>query len=125
MTELITLCGDDCLKCPRYNAKTDEELSAVAELWYRIGWRESVLPAAEMRCGGCSPEKMCTYGLVECTALHNVEKCSVCSEFPCGRIDGLLERSKSYEKKCAEVCDDREMETLKAAFFNKEVNLRK
>ncbi len=73
MTELITLCGDDCLKCPRYNAKTDDELDAIAELWYRIGWRESVLPAAEMRCGGCSPEKKCTYGLVECTASHNVE----------------------------------------------------
>ena len=23
----ITLCGDDCLKCPRCNAKTEEELS--------------------------------------------------------------------------------------------------
>lgn len=125
MTELITLCGDDCLKCPRYNAKTDDELDAIAELWYRIGWRESVLSAAEMKCGGCSPEKKCTYGLVECTALHNVEKCAVCGEFPCGRIDALLERSRKYEKKCAEVCDERELETLRAAFFNKEVNLRK
>ena len=125
MTELITLCGDDCLKCPRYNAKTDDELNNVAELWYRIGWRESVLPAAEMKCGGCSPEKKCTYGLVECTALYNVEKCSVCGEFPCGRIDELLERSKSYERKCAEVCNERELEILRAAFFNKEVNLRK
>lgn len=125
MKEFITLCGDDCLKCPRYSAKTDEELAAVAELWYRIGWRDSVLNGAEMRCGGCSPDKKCTYGLVECTALHNVARCAECGEFPCGRIDELLERSCSYERKCAEVCNDREFEILRAAFFNKESNLRK
>lgn len=28
----ITLCGDDCNKCPRFLAKTDDELSLVAEL---------------------------------------------------------------------------------------------
>lgn len=119
------MCGDDCLKCPRYNAKTDEELNAAAELWYRIGWRDSVLSPEDMRCGGCSSDKKCTYGLVECTALHKASRCAECGEFPCGRIDDLLERSRSYERKCAEVCDDREMEILREAFFNKEVNLRK
>lgn len=38
MNELITLCGDDCLKCPRYNAKTDKELAHLAELWYKIAF---------------------------------------------------------------------------------------
>lgn len=125
MTENITLCGDDCLKCPRYNAKTDDELAAVAELWYRIGWRDCVLPASEMKCGGCSPEKKCIYGLVECTALHKAARCSDCGEFPCGRIDKLLERSLEYERKCREVCSAEELETLKAAFFNKEENLKR
>lgn len=125
MSELITLCGDDCLKCPRYNARTDEELSRIAELWFRIGWRGNVLPAEEMRCGGCTAGKKCTYGLVECTFEHNVSKCSECAEFPCGRIDELLERSRGYEKKCSEVCSPMELETLRAAFFNKEINLRK
>lgn len=41
MEEKITLCGDNCIECPRYNAHTDEELQAVAELWYRVGWREN------------------------------------------------------------------------------------
>lgn len=34
MKELITLCGDDCLKCPRYTAKSNEEFAAAAELWF-------------------------------------------------------------------------------------------
>lgn len=37
MEEKITLCGDNCIECPRYNAHSDEELKAVAELWYRVG----------------------------------------------------------------------------------------
>jgi len=28
----IILCGDDCNKCSRFLAKTDDELSSVAEL---------------------------------------------------------------------------------------------
>ena len=39
MEEKITLCGDNCIACPRYNAHSDEELSRVAELWYRVGRR--------------------------------------------------------------------------------------
>lgn len=31
MIEKITLCGDNCIECPRYNAHTDEELKQVAE----------------------------------------------------------------------------------------------
>ena len=37
MEEKITLCGDNCIECPRYNAHTEEELKAVAELWYKVG----------------------------------------------------------------------------------------
>lgn len=124
MKEFITLCGDDCLKCPRYNAKSDEELASVAELWYRIGWRDRILSAEEMRCGGCSPEKKCAYGLVECTALHNAAVCADCCEFPCAKLEELLERSRSYERKCAEVCSSAELEVLRTAFFNKERNLK-
>lgn len=43
MKEKITLCGDNCIECPRYNAHTEEELKAVAELWYKVGWRECVV----------------------------------------------------------------------------------
>lgn len=38
MEEKITLCGDNCIECPRYNAHSEQELQNVAELWYRVGW---------------------------------------------------------------------------------------
>ena len=42
MEEKITLCGDNCIEYPRYNAHTEEELKAVAELWYQVGWRACI-----------------------------------------------------------------------------------
>lgn len=125
MNEKITLCGDNCLECPRYNAHSSEELKKTAELWFRIGWRETIVSNEEIACSGCSSHKECTYRLVECTKAHNVEKCSQCGEFPCGKISDMLKRSKEYEEKCREVCSDEELEMLTKAFFNKENNLNK
>lgn len=125
MNEKITLCGDNCLYCPRYNAHSSEELKKTAELWFRIGWRETIVSNEEIACSGCSSHKECTYRLVECTKTHNVEKCSQCGEFPCGKISDMLKRSKEYEEKCREVCSDEELEMLTKAFFNKENNLNK
>lgn len=34
--EKITLCGDNCLECPRYLADTDEKRKRAAELWHRV-----------------------------------------------------------------------------------------
>ena len=62
--EKITLCGDNCCKCPRYLAKTNGELEKVAELWFRIGWRDRIVPIEEIRCTGCTSHKQCTYCLV-------------------------------------------------------------
>ena len=36
MEEKITLCGDNCIECPRYNAHSEAELKRVAELLYHI-----------------------------------------------------------------------------------------
>ena len=104
MEEKITLCGDNCIACPRYNAHSKEELRQVAELWYRVGWRDHI---------------------VECTKEHNVDKCNQCAEFPCEKISSMLERSKEYQKRCNEVCTDAEYEMLEKAFFDKENNLKK
>lgn len=71
--EKITLCGDNCLEYPRYNALTDEELNKVAKLWYKVGWRDRVVSNEEIRCTGCSSDKQCTYKLVDCTKDHNVQ----------------------------------------------------
>lgn len=125
MHEIITLCGDNCIECPRYNAHSDEELKKVAELWYRVGWRNSIVSNKEIICSGCSSHKQCTYNLVECTKEHNVEKCNQCSEFPCLKISDMLKRSEEYQKKCMKVCTDQEYNSLAKAFFDKENNLKK
>ena len=123
--EKITLCGDNCLECPRYLARTTSELEKVAELWFRVGWRDRIVPVDEIRCSGCTSHKQCTYHLVECTEENKVEKCNQCSKFPCYKIEEMLRRSDEYEKKCREVCTDEEYQMLKSSFFNKEVNLQK
>lgn len=125
MKEKITLCGDNCIECPRYNAHSETELRAVAELWYRVGWRDSVVSNEEIACTGCSSHKACTYGLVDCTREHGVEKCNQCKEFPCEKIENVLERSRGYQKKCKLVCSEEEYTALEKAFFDKDNNLKK
>lgn len=123
--EKITLCGDNCKECPRYNARSEEELRQAAELWYRVGWRDHVVSNEEIRCTGCSSHKDCTYHLVECTKEHGVEKCNQCAGFPCEKINDMLKRSGAYQLKCKEVCSDEEYAQLERAFFDKKNNLLK
>lgn len=125
MSEKITLCGDNCNFCPRYNAKTEADLQKVAELWYRVGWRDCVVSNEEIKCTGCSSHKKCTYELVECTKNHNVEKCNQCDNFPCDKINVMLSRSEEYKNICKEICSPEEYQMLGKAFFEKEENLKK
>ena len=123
MKEKITLCGDNCLACPRYNARTAREQRAVAELWHRVGWRDHIVTNEEIACSGCSSHKQCTYQLVACTREHRVEKCNQCANFPCGKIKDMLERSAAWQSRCREVCSAQEYAALAKAFFEKESNL--
>lgn len=118
----ITPCGDDCLACPRYLARTREELEAVAELWHRAGWRDRVLPAEEMACSGCAAQKPCAYGLTDCGKAR-AGGCGSCEEFPCGKIRAALEASKHGQARCKAVCTQEEYAALDRAFFHKEENL--
>lgn len=122
---LITFCGDNCTECPRYQAHSAEDLRKAAELWYRVGWRDSIVSDEEIRCSGCTSHKECTYHVVECIREQGVGKCNQCGEFPCGKISDMLKRSKEYQKRCREVCTEQEYESLAKAFFEKEENLRK
>lgn len=123
--EKITLCGDDCLQCPRYLAQTDEELDHVRELWYRIGMSDRLLTREEIRCTGCTSHKTCTYQLVDCTQKHGVEKCNQCHMFPCEKIETMLRRSDTYKKICRERCTEEEYTAIAGAFFHKVENLKK
>ena len=96
LEEKITLCGDNCLECPRYHAHTEEELKHAAELWYRVGWRDRIVSNEEIACTGCSKHKKCTYQLVECTQEHQVSKCAECDRFPCDKIRDMLKKSADY-----------------------------
>lgn len=125
MEDNITLCGDNCVECPRYNAHTEDELENVAELWHRVGWRDRIVSSQEIRCTGCSSHKQCTYHLVECTKEHNVRKCNQCVEFPCDKILSMLKKTKEYQNTCKEMCTKDEYKVLEKAFFQKEENLRK
>jgi hypothetical protein len=123
--EKITLCGDDCLACPRYHAKTEDELRNVAELWYRVGMRDRIVSNEEICCTGCSSHKQCAYHLFDCTKENSVEKCNQCSNFPCSKIESMLARCNEYKVKCKNICSKEEYQMFEKAFFNKEENLRK
>ncbi len=123
--EKITLCGDDCLQCPRYNARTGEELRAVAELWYRTGMRDYIAPPEEMACAGCGSHKECTYGLVGCAQAYGVDKCNQCGGVPCEKLRGMLGKSRKTQETCRRVCTPAEYAVLERAFFHKEENLQK
>lgn len=103
MIEKITLCGDNCDYCPRYNAHSEEELRQTAELWYRTGLRDHIVSNEEIACTGCSSHKKCTYNLVECIKNHNVSKCNECTEFPCRKITDMVKKTEEYKSKCKEL----------------------
>lgn len=123
MEEKISLCGDNCSVCPRYIAQSEEALNALAELWHRIGWRDRILSGEEMRCAGCSADKRCGYGLIECTQKHHVRKCCKCPQFPCEKIRDVLNRSNEYRARCEKLCTAEEYAALEQAFFHKETYL--
>ena len=45
---IISVCGDDCAVCPRYLARTEEELHETAVFWYKAGWRDHVVSNEEI-----------------------------------------------------------------------------
>lgn len=125
MKQKITPCGDDCSICPRYTAQSSDELRKVAELWYRVGLRDRIVSPEEMKCSGCSGHKLCSYGLYDCLNERCIQKCNQCTDFPCDKINKMLNKTKEYENRSKELCSDEEFIILKKAFFEKEDNLRK
>ena len=125
MEDLIMPCGDNCAACPRHTAQTEDELQKAAELWYKLGWSDEIMPLERVKCIGCAGHYLCSYGLKECLQQRGLEKCNQCSEFPCEKIDAMLQKSNDFRMKCRELCSDSEYAVLHKAFFEKEANLRK
>ena len=127
MDRIRAACGNDCAACPRYvrppYEKTEAELQATAVLWQRIGYRDRVVPAAEIACTGCRPENRCRYGVAACCAEKGIPTCAACAAYPCARIRDCFAVTKTFVPRCREVCTEAEFRQLKKAFFEKEENL--
>jgi len=63
--------------------------------------------------------------LIDCIKGRDIDKCNQCHEFPCEKIERMLNQMKIYQKKCRAVCSDKEYTELEKAFFEKERNLQK
>lgn len=120
-----SVCGDDCAVCPRFVARTDEELLETAVFWNRAGWRDRVLSGDEMRCAGCGSRGMCSFKLISCVREHQVRACRECPEYPCAKIERMLEGSEAKKPGCRAACEsDEEFRMFCRAFYEKEANLR-
>lgn len=125
-TPIISVCGDDCAVCPRYRAKTDDELRQVAEFWQKAGWRSTVVSPEKIKCEGCAPHCACgcKYKILNCTIEHNVKKCPDCKEFPCDKVKATLESTKKMREMCRSACEsDEEFAVFERAFYKKAENL--
>lgn len=121
---IISVCGDDCAVCPRYLAKTPEELRETAEFWYKVGWRDRIVSAEELKCTGCGCRPTCTFMLLPCQKEKGLSSCRECGEYCCERISSMLERSDIKEEQCRNACENEaEFRMLKRAFYEKRKNL--
>ena len=124
MEPVYSVCGDDCAVCPRYLARTEEELHETAVFWHRAGWRDHVVSNDEIRCAGCGSRGMCSFMLLPCIREHQVTACRECREYPCGKIADMLRRSEEKKAQCASACEStEEFLMLCRAFYQKETNL--
>lgn len=121
---VYSVCGDDCAVCPRYLARTEEELYQTAVFWHQVGWRDRVVSNEEIRCRGCGTRQSCAFMLLPCLQEKGHEWCPECGEYPCGKIGDMLARSAEKEEMCRRACgDERMFAMLKRAFYEKEKNL--
>ena len=127
VVNMIGICGDDCSHCPRYAATqkgSKDELEKVKELWVRLGFRDSNIPAQELVCHGCGPENQCAYSEVRaCVYAKGIESCGSCDSYPCELVNAVFEKSEKLRSQAARICTPKEMEVLQKAFFSKKENL--
>lgn len=122
---VLSVCGDDCAVCPRFLARTEEELHETAVFWYKAGWRDHVVTNEEISCTGCGCRPVCSFMLLPCTREHQVSMCYECSEFICDRVTDTLQGSNEKMLKCKAACEsEKEFELFRRAFYEKEKNMR-
>lgn len=125
MKEIIAACGNICNYCPRFLPKSDEELNRTAYLWYKIGYRESIVPISEIGCTGCKINNQCRYQIIQCVTDKKIENCGQCKEYPCEKINEAFTKTMTYKSNCKRHCTLEEYQELEKSFFRKKENLDK
>ena len=101
-----------------------QKLKEAALMWKRVGWRDRVLGADEIRCGGCRTVNWCRYnGIRECAVDHDLDNCGECRQYPCDRLNEVFEQTASYAGQCKKLFSKEDFAILSKAFFTKKDNL--
>jgi hypothetical protein len=119
---LISICGDVCSECPRYIATQQNDVSKLeklARLWFRLGFREGILPYEQLKCSGCSKDKNCGYDLIHCVNLTGKSNCGECDIFPCKKIESVFNKTYELALRCEALCSQTEFHEMDRAFFKK------
>ncbi len=122
----LASCGNDCNLCPRYiatRAGDVERLREVAELWFRLGLRDTLPSADEMACHGCSSTTWCRHGIRECTHEKGVDNCGQCQEYPCQTVQITFRETARCARDARQRCSNEEYAVLERAFFLKRQKL--
>ncbi|MBQ0051368.1 MAG: GNAT family N-acetyltransferase [Treponema sp.] len=120
---IISCCGDDCSICPRFLAKTDDELRETAELWFKAGWRDRVVSNKEIACTGCGSGPTCSFKILPCQKEKNVNCCKNCGDYICSNLKNLFKNSDKKEASLKKVCGDELFRPIAKSFYEKELNL--
>jgi hypothetical protein len=128
---MIAACGNRCDLCPRFTATqsgSPAQLSAVAELWHRVGFRDRMMGSAEMACQGCGMAggpHACPHGVLECADAKGHANCGLCPDMgSCAKVQAMLDKGADQALRCRVLADPQEFSRLDAAFFHKQENLR-
>ncbi|AFM40976.1 hypothetical protein Desaci_2001 [Desulfosporosinus acidiphilus SJ4] len=124
--EEIAFCGNNCTACPRYTATVSGDIlriKAVAELWYRLGYRDTIVSVDEIMCYGCPTSSFCRYEIQQCASEKKVNNCGSCKEYPCYLMIKCFEQTQKYAESLKWKCTEKEYRCLEIAFFSKKENL--
>jgi hypothetical protein len=120
---MIGICGDSCMDCPRYIAAESgkaKDLEDVKAWWVRLGLRAEDFPAADMACKGCRPENACAYPEIrDCAKSRGHRNCGLCDRYPCGLVAAAFEKTAAFQTRAAAACTQEELDILERAFFRK------
>jgi hypothetical protein len=124
---MIGVCGDNCEVCPRYVATMTGdvgELRKVAEMWFRIGWRDSIVSVEEISCTGCRSLNLCRYDqLRRCAWGKESNTCGECADYPCRAVEEVFVATERYANICRERLSSQDYRRFDEAFFSKQRTL--